>query len=559
MHDVTALALPELPEHSMKAVELNGIKILLVRVEDIGTTGSAASPQTEPQTEPQTRPQTKPQIFAVEAECPHAKAPLAEGAVCNGRLICPWHAGTFELKSGTVIEPPPLRDLKRYEVRVDGDRIMVSLDPPPAAHPTPVCAEKHVVLAGFGAAGAAALCFLREHGFAGNITVVDPVADEPIDRTALSKNALAGQMPLDKLPMMTADEREHLIEKSGSHVAYNHIACAVTDLDQAAETLYLSNGNTLKYDALLLATGGRPRLPGIEGERADNVFTLRHASDLQALETYIGKGRRCVIDGDGFIAFEAASALTQRGVDVTIVARSQEPLAAKFGPEAAESILSLHRKHGVAVLHGEELEAIGNGTVTLRSGRKLPADFVLLAIGVDPITAFACKTPLGEASDCRLDVNASLKLSHNVWAAGDIVAMNGVTIEHWRVAQQHGRVAAAAMLEQFSALKDVSAPTKYDGVPFFWTAHFGKNFRYAGHAETWDAIELDGNPTDHQFLAYYLRGNRVAAVLGCGRDAALAALTESMRTSLTLEQARAIAAAYPAQAASAKAQAASSK
>ena len=139
-------------------------------------------------------------------------------------------------------------------------------------------------------------------------------------------------------------------------------------------------------------------------------------------------------------------------------------------------------------------------------------------------------------------INDDLRLAPNIWAAGDIASVNGTRIEHWRVAQQHGRHAAEAMLSYVTDNAEAAA-VPFAGVPLFWTTHFGKRFNYAGHADTWDSIEIDGEPGELKFLAYYLKNDRVAAVLGCGRDTAIAALMEPMRGPLTLDRARELTAA----------------
>ncbi|HLI75704.1 MAG TPA: Rieske 2Fe-2S domain-containing protein, partial [Acidobacteriaceae bacterium] len=132
MPEQNALALQELPVNTKKTITLGETKILLIRTEDT--------------------PGGSPTLFAVDAECPHAKAPLEKGAVCNGRLVCPWHTGTFELSTGALLEPPPLRDLQRYPVRLDGHNIVVDPTPIPSERLTPTGHDKHLVFAGGGAA-----------------------------------------------------------------------------------------------------------------------------------------------------------------------------------------------------------------------------------------------------------------------------------------------------------------------------------------------------------------------------------------------------------------------
>jgi hypothetical protein len=115
--------------------------------------------------------------------------------------------------------------------------------------------------------------------------------------------------------------------------------------------------------------------------------------------------------------------------------------------------------------------------------------------------------------------------------------VGGTRIEHWRLAEQHGRNAALGMLASLAP-----STTPFEAapgiVPFFWTAHFGKRFAYVGHAEGWDELQVDGSVGDLNFLAYYLKDEKVEAILGCGKDAAIAALSTRMQQKLSLEEAR---------------------
>ncbi len=510
-----ALTLADLPVGAKKTVTLGDTKVLLVRTEDRDG---------------------MPSLFALEAECPHAKAPLEQGAVCNDRLVCPWHMGTFALDTGKLLEPPPLRDLKRYPVQLAGDEIFVDPTPLPLARPEPIGAGKHLVFAGGGAATAAALCLLRDEGFAGTMTVIEPEADEPVDRTQLTKMALTGIKPLNTLSVFAPPK--DAAEPAPPEPA--RIRAAVTQLRAMDHAVLLDNGSAVSYDALLLATGGGPKRLAVPGGDLPHVFTIRHTADLARMEPRLTPGTRVAIVGDSFIAFEAAGALRQRGLAVSVLAQSRLPFAKKFGEAVAEGLLQLHRSHGVNLHTEVEVAAISPVAVTLASGNEIPADLVLTAIGVDPITGYAPDLPKGAKGGFA--VSPDLRVLPQVWTAGDIASVDGTRIEHWRLAEQHGRTAAQGMLAEVTGHAHGTAPP-FAGVPLFWTFHFGKRLNYAGHADTWDAIEIDGDPGTLAFLAYYVQAGKVAAVLGCGKDTAIAALMEPLRASLTLEGARAITAA----------------
>jgi NADPH-dependent 2,4-dienoyl-CoA reductase/sulfur reductase-like enzyme len=153
---------------------------------------------------------------------------------------------------------------------------------------------------------------------------------------------------------------------------------------------------------------------------------------------------------------------------------------------------------------------------------------VLLGTGVKPATGFVEGLPLHH--DGGVIVNAGMQAAPGLYAAGDIAVFSlhenqePVRIEHWRVAQQHARVAAQNMC---------GARTRYTGVPYFWTYHYGKNFEYLGHASEWDEIVIDGELEHQQFVALYVKDGNVVAVLACEREAQTARLIDAMGRGLS--------------------------
>jgi len=459
-------------------------------------------------------------ISAVQAKCPHAGAPLEKGAICNGRLVCPWHMGTFALPGGELLEPPAMEPLKTYSVKLEGSDILIDPEPlPPRTEPA-AATEAHpvILLVGAGAAGAMAAATLRQEGFSGRIVAVDPVEEEPVDRTQLTKQALSGKMPIEKVGLDTMTR---------CHV--ERIYASVTELSAAEGVARLSLGEPIRFDSALVATGGKPKRLAIPG--AELAHTIRHPADVRAiLEAAEGKGQVAVI-GTSFIGLEAASALIQKGLQVTVIGREELPFAKKFGKEVAEAVKALHESKGTRFRLGAEIVRIGVEGVTVREGsgdQLVAADLVVLGVGIEPELSFTHDLPLAVRGG-GIRVDASLRAAGRVWVAGDIASVDGTRIEHWRLAQQHGRVVALAMLGQ---------EAHYEGVPFFWTFHFGKRLGYLGHAEEWDQIVTDGDVAKLEFLNLYVQDGFVKAALSCGRDHQMAQLAERMRGRLTLAQAR---------------------
>jgi NADPH-dependent 2,4-dienoyl-CoA reductase/sulfur reductase-like enzyme/nitrite reductase/ring-hydroxylating ferredoxin subunit len=462
-------------------------------------------------------------IVAVQSKCPHAGGPLEEGAVCNGRLVCPWHMGTFALPGGELLEPPPMEPLKTYPVHVHDGHIFVDGEPKAvdSAPPEPVGDSELFLIVGAGAAGAMAAATLREKHFAGRIVVVDPVKEEPVDRMQLSKDALAGKLPLDQIALDVF-----------SHPKIDRIHASVKEFSATQRKAVLSNGATMRFDRALIATGGTPKRLDIPG--AELAFTIRHPQDVKRIHESLEGKREVVILGGSFIALEAASALVEKGHKVTVAAKEPLPFAKQFGDRAAAALKKLHESNGTTFRLGIEILAITARGIEIRNGstsETLPADAVIAGVGVTPALDFTHDLPVSNKGGIRVD--DSLRAAENVWVAGDIAAIKNSRIEHWRVAQQHGRVAALAMM---------GSEARYEGVPFFWTYHFGKRIDYLGGAENWDEIVFDGDPEEMKFIAFYLkrgRGERtVEAILSCERESETAMLAEMTRSPITLAQAQ---------------------
>ncbi len=461
-------------------------------------------------------------LLAMQPECPHQGGPLVEGAICNGHLVCPWHMGTFALPGGELVEPPPMEKLKTYKVREDADGVFVDLEPVKDERREKRKGRAYgegrkLLLIGGGTASAMAALTLREEGFRGEITVVDPVRDEPVDRTRLSKDAMTSSVPLEKVR----------IDQPGE-LKLTRVTERVVALSSTRKEARLSDGRTIRFDAALVATGGKPRRLKVPG--GDEVFVLRHTEDLRKIRAAAVKGSKAVIVGTSFIGMEAASALTQRGVKVTVVGESRVPFEKQFGAPIAKAILSLHKKHRVAFELGAKVVAVSPNGVTIeeRMGyREIQGDVVIQGVGVSPELGFSHDLPL--AKDGSVATDRTLRAARQVWVAGDVANIDGTRIEHWRVAEQHGMFAARKML---------GANSKFDGVPFFWTAQFDKQISYLGHAESWDEIEYDGSVPRFEFLAFFVKNRHVVAVTSCGRDSETALLAELMHDRLTVSQMR---------------------
>jgi NADPH-dependent 2,4-dienoyl-CoA reductase/sulfur reductase-like enzyme/nitrite reductase/ring-hydroxylating ferredoxin subunit len=480
------------------------------------------------------------QVHAFAPNCPHYGAPLEKGKVVEGKLICPWHHACFKVADGHLCEPPALDDLPSYTVREEGGRILVQVPPsppastdkpdatptaelggtpPPAAAP-PADARTFVIVGG-GAAGEYAAQTLRRDGFAGRVVLVSADEKLPYDRTKLSKAYLGGKAKPETLPLREADfYTAQQIERLQN--------TRVTGLNLATQELALAGELPLHYDQLLLAPGSTPnRLPKLPGHNLPGVLPLRTQADADALLAATKDAKQVVIIGSSFIGMEAASSLIAEGRAVTVIAQEKVPFARVLGPEVGAMFRHMHEEKGVKFeVEAEVTALLGEGGhvtgVQLKAGKTLPADVVVLGVGVRPATDFL-KDAFDLENDGGLSVNAQLQAAPQVYAAGDIarfpLAATGqpARIEHWRLAQQHGRVAARNMLGQ---------QEEFTAAPFFWTQQYGKSLRYAGHASEWDDIIYHGEVAKQDFLAFYVQAGRIAAVASMGRDAAMIYIAE---------------------------------
>jgi len=458
------------------------------------------------------------EIFAIGATCTHYGGPLAEGLVVGDTVRCPWHHACFSLRTGEPVRPPALNPVACYKVERDGDRIVVREKAAPAPR-REAAGPSSVVIVGAGAAANAAAETLRREGYGGPITIVGPEPDAPYDRPNLSKDYLAGNAPEEWIPL---HPREHYEELRIDLL----LGVEVKSLDPAAKRLELADGRTLDYGALLLATGAEPVRLSLPGSDLPHVHTLRSLADSRAIIAKAKEARRAVVVGASFIGLEAAAALRTRNVAVTVVAPDERPLARIMGPQLGDFIRGVHEEHGVEFRLGTKPKAFTERGVDLETGESLPADLIVVGVGVRPRVALAEKA--GIAVDNGILVNEFLETSApGVFAAGDIARWpdphsgERIRVEHWVVAERQGQTAARNILGRRE---------RFDAVPFFWSQHYDVVINYVGHAAKWDAIEVSGSLAEKNATVTFRAAGRIAAVATVFRD------RESLEAELAMER-----------------------
>ncbi|TYL55034.1 hypothetical protein FXB39_05415 [Nocardioides sp. BGMRC 2183] len=370
-----------------------------------------------------------------------------------------------------------------------------------------------IVVIGGGLAGATAITTLREEGYTGSITLVGAEQHLPYERPPLSKSYLAGDKAFsDALVHDQAWYDDNDVRLLTSTEA--------TGIDLAARTVSVSGGETLSYDALLLAPGAEPRVPDLPG--AGGASYLRTVEDSDRIKEAFVAGGRAVMIGGGWIGLELAAAARAAGMEATVLELADLPLGGVLGEQLAQYLVDLHRQHGVDVRTGVEvlgIETVGGQPDAAPTGVRTAdgveeADVVVVAIGAAPRVALAEQAGLGVAAPSDgggITVDQHLRSTDpQVWAAGDVaLAVNTVLgplrVEHWDNAIRQGKAAAKSMLGQ-----EVS----YDWLPYFFTDQFEFGMEYVGHGSASDTVVIRGSLEDNEFIAYWVDADhRVSAAM----------------------------------------------
>jgi apoptosis-inducing factor 3 len=462
-------------------------------------------------------------VFAVGAHCTHYHGPLAEGLITAESVRCPWHHACFDLRTGEAVRAPALSPIACWSVERQGTRVVVKdnrAQPKPRGKMTKAHAPGKIVIVGGGAAGFAAAEMLRRRDYCGHIVMLSDDDAAPVDRPNLSKDYLAGSAPEDWLPLRPDD----FYTENGIEL---RLKTKVAGIEPRQRHVALAGGERLSYDRVLLATGAEPVPLPIPGADQSHIHILRSLADCRAIIAAANGARRALVIGASFIGLEVAASLRTRGVEVHVVAPEARPMERVFGPQLGDFVRALHEEHGVVFHLQDTVTGIDGKRATFKSGGTLEADLIVVGVGVRPRLALA--EAAGLAIDRGVSVNEYLQTSApDIYAAGDIARWpdphsgERIRVEHWVVAERQGQAAALNMLGHSE---------RFDAVPFFWSQHYDVPIVYIGHAESWDAITVDGDIKAKDCLLRYRRDGRVLAVASIYRD------LDNLKAELAMEQA----------------------
>lgn len=349
-----------------------------------------------------------------------------------------------------------------------------------------------IVVAGAGQAGFQLAASLREGGFKDPITLVGDETVLPYQRPPLSKAYLAGK----------TDQEGLFLRPDGffaEHAITHRPGLRAVAIDRAARRLQLSDGASLPYDHLVLATGARNRPLPVPGAALKGVRQLRGLADTDALKATIGTARAIVVVGAGFIGLEFAAVAAARGLPVTVIEAAERPMARAISSEMGRFFRSAHEAMGVrfafeatvTAILGRDGQAAG---VALADGRELAADLVLVGIGVLPNRELAAEAGLPAEGGVEVDAFLSTP-DAAISAIGDCARFptpfaHGLTpdgtvrIESVQNAIDQGRCLAARL---------TGKPAAYGALPWFWSDQGPHKLQIAGLSGPADASVIRGS------------------------------------------------------------------
>jgi NADPH-dependent 2,4-dienoyl-CoA reductase/sulfur reductase-like enzyme/nitrite reductase/ring-hydroxylating ferredoxin subunit len=486
-------ALDEIEDGAIRAVELDGEAWLVSRSGD--------------------------SVAAIEGTCPHAGAPLAEGAVQDDAVICPFHHAIFALRSGERLAGPGCGDLRSRAASVEDGRVKLGPVLSGAFAEATAASDSVYAIVGAGAAGLACALELRALGASGRIVLIDEDEDPLYERTMLSKGALAGETTVAE----TARAPAGALAQAGIETLFGR---KVEALSADRREIGFADGARLTYSTCFVATGAAARRPDWAGAALDGVFTLRKPDDLTAIAAALDGAESVAVIGGGFIGMEAAASLAKRGHAPTLLVRESMLLDGRYGEDVSAMLADKLDGLGCSVRLGAEVDALRSedgrvSAVALKGGETVAAQAVLAAIGATRSAPFLDGVETRE--DGAVAVDAALSAAPGLHIGGDLAAKpdsDGHTpTGHWRAAERDGRLAAARMCG--------ARPRTEQEIPFVWSA-VGGPLHILGRA-TGDHVDY-GSVTEGDFTRFFTEGERVVGAFGAGDRDVTADLHALMRT-----------------------------
>jgi 3-phenylpropionate/trans-cinnamate dioxygenase ferredoxin reductase subunit len=365
-----------------------------------------------------------------------------------------------------------------------------------------------IVIVGAGQAASQAADTLRRKGFKGSITLVGDEPVLPYQRPPLSKKFLSGALAAERLLLRPA-------QFYADHQVETHLGRRAVAIDRAAQRVQLDDGALLAYDALLLATGSRPRTLSVPGHDLEGIHFLRTMADVERMRVEFAPGRKLVIVGGGYIGLEVAATARELGLEVTVLEMADRVMNRVTCPEVSSFYTAEHSRHGVRIAcEARVREFVGHAdskrvrAVICDDGREYPADVVIVGVGVvaadDLAQAAGLECTIGIVVDefCRTS-------DPNIYAAGDCTSQPNI---HYGRRMRLESVDNAFEQGASAALNMLGMATRHDKLPWFWSDQYDLKLIIIGITQGHDEVVMRGDPAARSFSACYLRDGELIAI-----------------------------------------------
>lgn len=365
--------------------------------------------------------------------------------------------------------------------------------------------EKTTIIVGAGHAAGQAVITLRQKNYAGNIILIGDEDHYPYQRPPLSKKFLAGEMPAERLyvkPPSFYDEPDIGV----------HLGTRVTRIDAEEKTVGDADSNVYAYDDLIIATGARVRKLDVPGSDLRKVHYLRNIQDVTAMHDSMHAGKRLVIIGAGYIGLEVAAVTASKGLQVTVIEMEDRVMSRVVSTAVSEFYQAEHVKHGVNLMLSTGLAGFSGADaveqVELSNGASIPADLVLIGVGVVPNVELAMDAGLEVDNGIRVDENCRTSEPH-IYAIGDCTNHpNSLLGRQLRLESVHNAVEQA----KTAASNICGDELQYAQVPWFWSDQYDLKLQIAGISQGYDQTVLRGDPAARAFSCLYLRDGQLIAI-----------------------------------------------
>ncbi|MBT8081593.1 MAG: FAD-dependent oxidoreductase [Gammaproteobacteria bacterium] len=368
-----------------------------------------------------------------------------------------------------------------------------------------------IVIAGAGHAAGQVVASLRQYEFDGRIVLVGDEPYLPYQRPPLSKKFLAGEMPAERLYFKPESFYE------GVHV---HLETRIAAIDREAGCVMTDAGETIAYDKLVLALGSRVRRLPVEGADLPGVHYLRSIADVEGIRKDLDKGKSLVVIGAGYIGLEVAAVAQQAGLDVTVLETEDRVMSRVVSPEVSDFYQIQHTNHGVKLRLATSATSIDGKrrvrAVTTSAGESVPADLVVIGVGIVPNTELAIEAGLEVDNGIIVD-DRCVTSDPDIYAVGDCTLHpNGIYDRNLRLESVHNALEQA----KTAAANICGRDAAYCQVPWFWSDQYDLKLQIAGLSEGYDEVVIRGNPAQCSFSCIYLKNEHIIATdaINAARD-----------------------------------------